>query len=238
MGSRLSAVLSQMTAAVTVEVSYSTFSRLAKDKEKLIDAYYNSIEFSAALGLPLFVALASMAPEITHIVYGANGIGSGQILMPIALFNGFQLMIFYNYSLLQAIGRPELVNRLLLLNAALSATALILSYGQSLIVTTIAFVVAQVIAAPFAFLLARRYLGYSFSRVARLTYPFFVGGAAMFAMSFLIRWGLPDFQERFVGIRLAILAVALGLTYLAVVAMIDMLGLKRVVRAILSRRAS
>ena len=61
MGSRISAVLMQLISAVILDVALPTFSRLATERARVIDAFLRAIETTAAVASPFFIILAGVA---------------------------------------------------------------------------------------------------------------------------------------------------------------------------------
>lgn len=69
----------------TSSASFSTFTKLQGQPDRLRDALFLMSRFSSMLGFPFFVGLAVTAPDLIRIVFGAKWEGSGDILQVLAL---------------------------------------------------------------------------------------------------------------------------------------------------------
>jgi O-antigen/teichoic acid export membrane protein len=180
MASRLWAVLMQLISAVTMDVALPVFAKLAEDRDALHSAYYRSIQATAALGVPIFAMLAALAPEAMLVAFGDNGRGGATILMPVAILGAFQLLQYYNGTLLSAIGRPGVSLRILIVKAIAVLITLTVTFGRDLHLIALSFAAVQIALTPQSFYYGRKYVGYSVRQVVRQIGPFMVASTLMF----------------------------------------------------------
>lgn len=237
LASRLWAVLMQLISAVTIDVSLPVFSRLAREAERetLLLAFYAAVRITFAAGVPVFVMLAALAPEVMPIVFGDNGKGGAALLAPLAMLGAVQVIQFHNGVLLTAIGRPGDTMRINLIRALVVGLVLIATFGQPLHTVVIAFSLGHIVVTPVYFRYTRRHAGLSVGRVFRTGAPFLAGAALMAATIGLLRFELAP-VVRSPLLRGMLLGGAGGLVYLGVVMLLDRSAALQVLRDVTGRR--
>ncbi|WP_168990573.1 oligosaccharide flippase family protein [Aureimonas flava] len=233
MASRPWAVLMQLISAVTMDVALPSFARLASERDALLRAYYVSIQTTVAIGTPVFVLLAMVAPEVMAVLFGDNGRDGGFVLTLLSLLGAMQLLQYYNGTLLNALGLSHKSFRISLVKAAAISVALFVTFGQSLWNVALGFTVAQVLVTPLSFAIASRAVNYSISHLLRLIAPFLLAEAVACAAILLAReWGPHIDSALLRGLSLGVLG---GVTYLAAAFLFNRHALMRIVSSIVSR---
>lgn len=237
LASRLWSVLMQLISAVTIDVSLPVFSRLAQeaDREKLLSSFYAAVRITFAIGVPIFLMLGALSPEVMPTVFGNNGKGGAVLLTPLAILGAFQIIQFYNGVLLTAIGRPGDTMRINLVRAIIVGLVLVVTLRQPLHTVVVAFSLGHIIVTPVYFWYARRHVGLSVARVLRTGAPFLIGSALMFIAVFLLRPEMTLFIESPM-LRGAALGLAGGAVYLGTLALLGRQAALQVVRDVTGRR--
>ena len=180
-GVRVYQALMQALSSAVLEVALNGFSRLAHDRTALVRAYYKAITLTAAIAVPVFCLLAAVAPEATIVLFGSKWAGSAAVMQPMALLGAVQVLQFYNVTILNAIGKPSIGLKLMILKAVVTLATLWVVREQSLAVIVYAFVASQLVTTLPGFYLLRRYVGVSLRSVANHVAPFLLGALLIIA---------------------------------------------------------
>jgi O-antigen/teichoic acid export membrane protein len=121
-------------------VAYSSFSSLKSNIGEIKRAYLNLVRIFALLILPMGVGLALIADPIAQVVLVGRWPGIATVIQLLVIFPGISHLLLLNPELYRAIGRPDIMPRLLLVALIYSFPALIIGAQYSLV----AFVVARV----------------------------------------------------------------------------------------------
>jgi len=194
-GVRPQVALMQVLSGAVLDVAHNGFSRLAANRSALLAAYYKSVSVSAAAAVPVFVVVAATAPELVEIVFGPSYATSATVLAPMCLLSAVQAMQFYNGTLFNALGRPSISLKLLMLKVAVTFITLGVVNGAGLDVFLKAYIGSQLATSPVSFYLVRRVVGVSLVAVLSCTWRFLLGsalayGAVAGARSWLLAMGV------------------------------------------------
>lgn len=234
MASRPWGVLMQLTTTVTMDVALPSFARLANDREALLRAYYSSLEASAAIGTPIFILLAAVAPETMLVMFGENGRGGGYVLMVLSLVGAIQVLQYYNGTMLNALGKARKPLLISAVKAAAIAIALMVTVGQPLWNVGLAYAIGQASIAPLSFAIARAEVGYSLRKIALIVTPFILAALIAFAAVALLRPLLWQVQSAF--LKLMALGVAGSVSYTAVAFLLNRRATLRVLSHVIRGR--
>ena len=160
-GVKLPQALSQVVTSTVMNVALNGFSRVSADAPKLRSAYYTSIKLCTVLALPVFGLTAALSPWLTVVLFGSQWQAASMPMAWIAILGGIQLIGATNGTVLAATGRPSWVLGLDAFKVLLTLAILHFSNLSDLRGLVIAYVVAQSVAIPVAFVLARSSLGIS-----------------------------------------------------------------------------
>ena len=160
-GVRIYQALMQALSAAVLDVALSGFSRLADDRPALIAAYYKAVTLTTAVAVPIFCLIAAVAPETIVVFFGGKWAESAEVLRPIALLGALHVIEYYNGTLFNAIGKPQIGLQFLILKTVVTFLALWLLHQSDLVLIVYAYVASQLIVMPLSFYLARRMVGVS-----------------------------------------------------------------------------
>ncbi|MHB1246688.1 MAG: lipopolysaccharide biosynthesis protein [Sulfuriferula sp.] len=160
-GVRIYQALMQALSAAVLDVALSGFSRLADDRPALIAAYYKAVTLTTAVAVPIFCLMAAVAPETIVVFFGDKWAESAEVLRPIALLGALHVIEYYNGTLFNAIGKPQIGLQFLILKTVVTFLALWLLHQSDLVSIVYAYVASQLIVMPLSFYLVRRMVGVS-----------------------------------------------------------------------------
>ena len=215
-GARVYEALLQFLSSAVLDVAHNGFSRLAHDRPAAIAAYMKAMTITAAVAVPPFCLLATLAPEVSSVVFGSKWAESADVMRPMALLGALQVLQFYNGTLCNALGKPSWVLALMIMRTTITVATLCLMTDTSLVAIVNAYVLAQLITSPPSFLLARHVAGTSLRKTFWAIGPFVAACIAAMAVVFGVRQldligKMPDY------LRLAALGATGVVTYLVVV---------------------
>lgn len=180
-GVRVYQALMQALSASILDVALNGFSRLVPDRLALVAAYYQAITLTAAVAVPVFCLLAVIAPEATIVLFGNKWADSADIMRPMALLGAVQVLQFYNVTILNAIGKPSVGLKLMVLKVVTTFLTLWIVREQSLSTIVYAFIASQLVTTLPGFYLLRRFVGVSLRTVVSRIVPFLLGSLFVIA---------------------------------------------------------
>lgn len=186
-GVRIYQALIQALSSAILDVAHSGFSRVASNSPVLLAAYYKAVTLTVAIAVPVFGLLAAMAPEATVIFFGHRWALSADILRPIAFMGAVQVVAYYNGTLFNAIGRPDIGLKFMVLKTAVTLFALWLVRESDLITIVYAYVASQLVLIPLIFYLVKRVVGISLRTVLVRTWRFLFASALGITLILLSR---------------------------------------------------
>ena len=236
-GSRVQTALMQALGGAVLDVAHNSFSRLADDRPAVINAYYRAISVTAAVAVPVFVGAAAVAPELIEALFGADFADSAIVLRPLALLGAVQVLQFYNATLFNALGRPSLVLKLLVIKVIATLAAVGWARGTGLQGLVLAFVASQFVISPLNFYLLRKLVGVSLLTAWGRVWRFLAGCAVAYGGIALARsLGAPAALPAWA--RAVALTGVGGLIYLGVTALIARRQLAEVIGLFINRRSA
>ena len=139
-------------------VAYSSFSSLKSDIGEIKRAYLNLVRIFALLILPMGVGLALIADPLARIVLADRWPGITTVIQLLVLFPGISHLLLLNPELYRAIGRPDIMPRLLLIALIYTLPVLIIGAQFGLVAFVIARVTVTILFFPVHVILIKRLL--------------------------------------------------------------------------------
>jgi O-antigen/teichoic acid export membrane protein len=185
-GAKLYLTLLELLATGLMAVAMSAMAKLLTDRERLKRTYLRFLFIAACTTMPLFVGIASLAPEICFIIFGNKWDGAVAITHWLCLLGSVQVVQFFNGAALDATGNPRLSLLVNLTKLGTGATVLSLYPTDSLTELTIAFVVSQLCVTPLSFAFAMRVTATGVREVfSQITPGLFASSSAFIAIEIL-----------------------------------------------------
>ncbi|MBH8551090.1 lipopolysaccharide biosynthesis protein [Nostocaceae cyanobacterium CENA357] len=104
---RILLVMTEVLISTTTKVTIPIFSRLQAEPERLIKAFYKATQFAGLIAFPMFIIVPVLAPELVKILFGDQWNQSVPVMQILSLIGPIHLIIFYNSSVLTALGKPS-----------------------------------------------------------------------------------------------------------------------------------
>lgn len=139
-------------------VAYASFSSLKSDTAELRRAFLNLLRYLALLILPTGVGLALVADLIADIVLAGRWPGITPLIQLIVLFPGISHLLILNPELYRAVGRPDIMPKLLLVTLLYSLPAYIVGAQFGLLGVILARISVTLIFFPVHVVLVSRFL--------------------------------------------------------------------------------
>jgi PST family polysaccharide transporter len=215
-GYRLLLVITRLVTEVTNTVAFPTFSRIQHQPERMRRAFYKVTQYTSLLAFPVFIGLATLAPELVPALFGEQWTPSIPVMQVLALVGILQSVLFFNGSVMRASGKPSWELGIMLLNTVCSVIGFFLAVRWGIVAVAASFVIVGYSLAPISFLAVRRLIQVDLKTYLRQFSP------ALFAslMMVVVIMGLKQFfsdQSLNPYLELAIYVLAGGLTYVLVI---------------------
>jgi O-antigen/teichoic acid export membrane protein len=186
-GARVYQILMQVLCSSVLDIAHNAFSRLAADVERLREAYYTALGMASATSMPIFFMLSMVASELIVGVFGAKWAEAGDVMVPLLLLGGIQVLQFFNGILYNAMGRPGIGLAFMVGKTVITMGALFFARELSFKAVVWAYFASQIATTPISFYVAKRVVGISFRRVAAELWPFLVATGLAMATIYSLR---------------------------------------------------
>lgn len=216
-----------LIGAALNQAAFAAFSRLQSDLERFRSAFYEAVELSAALALPLFLVGLVAAPELIEVVFGEKWLAATPVFRLLSVAAVAHVLEYVNLSVLLAVGRPDWKLRLTVVYAVLNVAVFITFARFGIVAVALAFAVRSYATMPLSYWLTRKAIRFSLGEyLRRLAVPLLaslgtvaaawsaksllagasawmvlgaLGGLAVIVYPMAIRLGAPGLFQRAVG---------------------------------------
>lgn len=106
-----------MVAHVIAKVAFPLYSKLQEDREKLSEAFSNTMRMIVVLTLPLAIGLAILAEEFVLLLFGQKWLPMVKMLQLLLIYSSLRPMFDNTGELFTAIGKPKIAGIILLIQA-------------------------------------------------------------------------------------------------------------------------
>jgi len=145
---RILEVMTQLLIGTLNQVALPTFSRLQKDSQGFIAAYYRITQFTSLIAFPVFFAVIILSPELLVSLFGQKWTNAIPILQIIPLVGILHAITFSQRSAFVALGKPILQFKLGLLNAVLNIIACLIALQWGILAVATAYVLSDYLVFP------------------------------------------------------------------------------------------
>ena len=183
MASRLYQTLLQLLQGAFFKVTFALLSQIAGQRERLVNAFEETVAVAAAMISPVFVLLAALAPEICDVMLGEKWLGTAELARPLLLLGAVHCVQYMNGAFLASSGRPGQILITGALRCALQIVALVLFRASDSVTLTWVFVAASLGLTPVSYAMVTRELGIGIWHAARLLFrPWMLAAIAYFGV--------------------------------------------------------
>lgn len=217
-GYRLLLVMIRLVTGIVNAVAFPAFSRLQNDPKRMLRAFYKVTQYTSLLAFPVFIGLATLAPELIPALFGEQWVPSVPVMQVLALIGILQSVQAFNGSVLRASGKPSWELGLMFLTAASSVLAFLVAVQWGIVAVAASFVIVSYLIAPLYFVAARRLITIDLGSYLR---QFVVPLLSSLTMVVVIV-GLKQIfgrQEMNLYLELSVYVTAGALTYLTLIAL-------------------
>ncbi len=146
-------------------VAYSALTSLKLNIAEISRAFLNIIRFLALIILPIGIGLALVADPVARVVLDGRWPGITPVIQLLALFPGISHLLLINPELFRAIGRPDIMPKLLLATIIYSLPVYVIGTQFGLLGFIVARISITVIFFPVHVLLISRFARLGFSQL-------------------------------------------------------------------------
>jgi PST family polysaccharide transporter len=176
-GQRITLIMAELFISALGRVALPAFARLQNRPERLAEAYYAAVRFTAPITFPAFVGLACIASELVRFLLSDQWLGAVPVIQLFALVGALQSLRYWNGMLYVTLGRPDWQFRLAVLDAVTSVLAMLLAVRWGITAVATAIVLRSYVLYPLSVWLLTRLvpvkpLGY----MQRLVEPILASG--------------------------------------------------------------
>ncbi|BAY75402.1 polysaccharide biosynthesis protein [Nostoc linckia NIES-25] len=104
---RLLEIVTQLFIGVITPIALPIFSRLQQDLEKTRQALYRAVQLSNLIGIPIFLGLSALAPEITIAFFGEKWVSSIPVMQILNIIGVLYTGFYFNGPVLMAVGKSS-----------------------------------------------------------------------------------------------------------------------------------
>jgi len=182
---RLLLVMIHLLTGMTTTVAFSMFSRLQGEPERLRGAFYKVTMYTSLIAFPVFLGMSALAPELVLTFFGSKWAPSVAVMQILALIGVMLSVLYFNGSVIKAVGKPSWHLGIMLLNAVANMIGFFLVVRWGIVAVAASYVTISYLLAPISFLAVHRliqidfrtYLGqYRTPLIASLAMVAIIGG--------------------------------------------------------------
>lgn len=145
---RLLLVMTQVLVTTTSKVAAPTFSRLQQEPERLRRAFYTATQLSSLITFPISLCVAVLAPELVQCFFGSKWTPSIPVMQVLAFIVPIHLILFYNSSVIMALGKPSWRLRIHCINVLVNVVAFALVVRWGVVAVAAAYVIRGYLLLP------------------------------------------------------------------------------------------
>jgi O-antigen/teichoic acid export membrane protein len=166
-GYKLLLVIIRLVNGITNAVAFPAFSRLQEKPERMRLAFYKVTQYTSLLAFPIFIGMATLAPEIVLAVFGDKWAPSIPVMQVLASIGILQSVLFFNGSVMRASGKPSWEFGIMLVNAIFSVIGFLVSVHYGIVAVAASFVIVGYLLAPVSYVAVRKLIKIQFSTYLR-----------------------------------------------------------------------
>ena len=204
-----------------VSVAYASFSRLSDDWSKLHKAFSNTVHLSAAIVIPLGVGVFLLADQISEVFLQGRWPGIAPVIRILAISPGLSYVVSINPELYRAIGRTDIMPRLLLAAIAYSVPAYLIGVQFGLLGFALARLSVGILFLPIHVWLISRTVGIGAGSLLDAVKMPVRAAAVMAAAVLLVLAIIPDLRPSMAWLTSLVAAIVGATTYVTALWMFD-----------------
>lgn len=160
-GTRVESIAVEVITSVMATVSLPGFSRLQHDLRRVRSMFYAATRLSATVAIPVFAAMAVLAPLLIPMLFGNKWGASIKVMQIVMVLGMFQCVAYFDAMVLLAVGRQRWTLGIVSGQALFNIVASLIAVRHGLVAVAIAVTVRQYIFWPVRWLALKHGIGLS-----------------------------------------------------------------------------
>jgi len=208
---KLLLIMLQLLTTVTVKVALPTFSRLQQEPERMRQGFYQVTQLTSLISFPIFLGMATLAPELVPILFGKQWIPSIPV-MQILAFVGILISVeHFTSTVIMAMGKPSWKLGLSCINSVINVIGFAIAVRWGIAAVAAAYVIRGYMLSPLSFFAVQKLIRLQLKPYLSLFFPPIVGSIGMIVTIVISRYYLDGLLNMF---TLLVVCVGIGiLTY-------------------------
>lgn len=145
---RVLCVMHQLLVNTSKQVLLPTFSRLQGDIKLFRNAFYTATQLTSVVAFPIFIGVATLAPELVVLLFGEQWIPSIPIVQILSIAGIFDSISFFKSSVFIAMGKPSWAVWIGLLSTVLNIIGFTIAVQYGIIAVALAYIVRCCVTFP------------------------------------------------------------------------------------------
>jgi len=208
--SRVMWVLVMALTSITNRVSFSAFSRINDQPEKVRAAFYELTSGTAFVSFPCFAGVAIVSPWLVPVVFGEQWLPAVPIMQVLTWMGIPQSLAFFNSTILRAMGKPKYGLIILCLSAVWNVVGFLLVFRHGLTMVAWVFLAGSLVLLPLGIFWVRSLIGLSWRTYLLKLLPSALCTMVMVLALYAVAWRL---QGPANGFQLIVLVLVGMLSY-------------------------
>lgn len=159
---RLVILLAELIGGTIESVAWPMFSRMQREKDKVVAAFYKASFYAALIACPMFLGMAILADQIIPTLFGEKWTESADLMRLLAVIGFVQVLVRLHEALLVGLGRPQLKLRLQFCLAIANLIAFFLTVDLGLAAVAMGFATVNICLLPLWLLAVARVIPISY----------------------------------------------------------------------------
>ena len=161
-GYQLLLMIIRLVTEVTNSVAFPAFARIQHQPDRLRRAFYKVTRYTSLFAFPVFLGLATLAPELVPVIFGEKWAPSIPVMQVLAMIGILQSVLFFNGSVIKASGKPSWQLGIMTLNAVFSVVGFLVAVRWGIVAVAASFVVVGYLLAPVSYFAVRKLIQIDF----------------------------------------------------------------------------
>jgi PST family polysaccharide transporter len=161
-GYKLLLVIIRVVTGIINGVAFPVFSRLRQKPKRILRAFYNVTQYTSLLSFPVFIGLATLAPELVLALFGEKWAPSIPVMQVLALIGILQSVLFFNGTIIRASGKPSWELVIMFMNTICNVIGFWLAVRWGIVAVAASFVIVSYLISPISYIAVRRLIHIDF----------------------------------------------------------------------------
>jgi PST family polysaccharide transporter len=145
---RLLRVMVDILVNTTAKVAIPTFSRIQKDRGRMLNGFYRVTQLTSFVAFPTFIGVGILASELVKELFGENWLPSVPVMQVLVLVGIIQSISNFNGIVMLAMGKPHWKLAINCLNVILNVIGFMLVVNLGIVAVALAFFVTNLLVTP------------------------------------------------------------------------------------------